>query len=174
MRWRRENRVVEQILPIAGEFLPGDDIRLDRPPGSVGKHDGIADLGTRCIAEVQRGQIELAQRLHQAESGFLVVGQRMRRNHAPITGRQPDFLGLGDQIADGEHQPVFADDHAAAFAQAAERPGGEGVFGDQTSAERRLTARSAGFSFFHSHASISGRENRGNPQQQRPDAGPTI
>ena len=39
---------------------------------------------------------------------------------------QPDRFGLGDQIADGEHQPVV-DQHAVAGALAAERVGGEGV-----------------------------------------------
>ena len=34
---------------------------------------------------------------------------------------QPDLLGLGDQVTDGQHQPVFADDDAAALPEIAER-----------------------------------------------------
>ena len=50
---------------------------------------------------------------------------------------QPDGLGLGDQIADGQHQPV-ADQNAVAGAFDAERLGGEGVgWNDRTQADHR-------------------------------------
>ena len=39
-------------------------------------------------------------------------------------------FGLGDEIADGEHESALADHHAAAFAQRAEARGGEGVVRD--------------------------------------------
>ena len=42
MGGRDEDRLVQQILPIAGEFLLGDDGRLDRPADPVGQHHGIA------------------------------------------------------------------------------------------------------------------------------------
>ena len=60
MRRRDEDRLVEQILPVAGEFLLGDDVCLDGATDAIGKHDGIADLGFGRVAESQRRQIELA------------------------------------------------------------------------------------------------------------------
>jgi len=42
---------------------------------------------------------------------------------------QPDGFGLGDQIADGQHQPV-ADQHAITGALDAKGVGGEGVVRD--------------------------------------------
>ena len=54
----------------------------------------------------------------------------MGGNHAPVARRQPDLLGLGDQIADGQHQPVFADDDAAAFPWLPSVARRKGVLGD--------------------------------------------
>ena len=45
MRGGGENRLVEEIFPIAGEFVLGDDPRFDElAPTAGGDHDGIADL----------------------------------------------------------------------------------------------------------------------------------
>ena len=55
----------------------------------------------------------------------------MAGDDAPVLVGQPDFLGLGDEIADGQHQPVLADDDAAAFAQRAQCRRGEGIVGDR-------------------------------------------
>src|SRR6185312_15253352 len=67
---------------------------------------------------------------HEAEAGLLVVGERMAAHDDTVVPRQPDFLGLCDEVADGEHQAVVADDDAAALAPRAERVGGEGVVRD--------------------------------------------
>ena len=59
-------------------------------------------------------------------------GHRPRRGPAPARpsiGVEPDGFGLGDEIADGQDQPVCADHDAVAGAFGAERPGGEGVLG---------------------------------------------
>jgi hypothetical protein len=112
------------------EFLPGHDVRLDIAAGPVSKHDVVADLGLGRVTELQRRQVEGAQRLHKAESGFLVVGKRVARNHAPVMACQPDLLGLGDQVADSQHQPVFADDDAAALPEIAERARSKGILWD--------------------------------------------
>ena len=77
-------------------------------------------------AERQRRQIELGQRLHQAEAGLLVDAERVARRDAAVAEMQPDGFGLGDQIADGQHQAVV-DQHAVAGALGAKRVGGEGV-----------------------------------------------
>jgi hypothetical protein len=127
---RDEDRVVEQIFPIAGELLLRHDAGLDGPVHAVGEHDGIADPGLCRVAEIQRREPKMAKRLDEPEAGLLVVGERVRRDETPVLAGQPDFLGLGDQIADGEHQAILADDHAAALAAGAEHRGGEGVIGN--------------------------------------------
>lgn len=83
MGWCRENRLVEEIFPIAGEFLPGDDICLDEFSDAIGQHDGIAGLGRRRVAEIHRRRIQGSKRLHQAEAAFLIIGKCMGGNHAP-------------------------------------------------------------------------------------------
>ena len=50
----------------------------------------------------------------------------MAFDHAAVAEMQPDGFGLGDQIADGQHQAVV-DQHAVAAAFGAERGGAEGV-----------------------------------------------
>ena len=52
----------------------------------------------------------------------------MAGNDLAVLAREPDFLGLGDQVADGQHEPVVAYDDAAAFPQRAQWTGREGVF----------------------------------------------
>ena len=92
---------------------------------------GSPSLASAASPEIQRRQIEPAERLHQAEAGLLVIGERMGGNDAPVVARQPDLLGFGDQIADGQHQPVLADDHAAALPLGAQRRRREGVLGNR-------------------------------------------
>ena len=106
-----EDRLVEEIFPIAGEFLLGRDPRRHRalPAAAAGDDHALADPDPRRAAERQRRQVEPAQRLDQAEAGLLVIGQRMARDGAAVIGVDPDRLGLGDEIADGEDQPVVAD-----------------------------------------------------------------
>ena len=50
----------------------------------------------------------------------------MAFHHAAVAEMQPDGFGLGDQIADGQHQSVV-DQHAVAGALGAERVRAEGV-----------------------------------------------
>ena len=68
----------------------------------------------------------LAERLHQPETAFGIEAERVARHHAPVAEMQPDGFGLGDEIADGQHQ-AFVDQHAVAGAFGAERVGAEGV-----------------------------------------------
>ena len=123
-----EDRLVEHVFPIAGEFLLGGDAagQRARAPAGAADHDALADLGAARRADRQRRQIELAERLHQAEAGLLVEAERMALHHAAVAEMQPDGFGFGDQIADGEHQAVV-DQHAVAGALDAQRLGGEGV-----------------------------------------------
>ena len=114
VRMRRvgEDRFIEQIFPIAGELLPGGDLARHRAraPAGAADHDAVADLRRRGGAERNRIDVEPAERLHQAETGGGIEAERMTFHHAAVGKVQPDLLGLGDEIADGEDQPVV--DHA--------------------------------------------------------------
>ena len=82
------------------------------------------------IADRQLGKIEAGEGLDEAEAGRLVVAEHVALDRAAVGEAEPDGLGLGDQVADGEHQPVAADDDAMAGPLGAEDRGGEGVVGD--------------------------------------------
>src|ERR1700722_16319328 len=131
MRGIGEERLVEQILPMAGEFLPGGDVAGDRARASAGAADphAVADLGGRGRAERQRGAIDVAKPLHQSETGHRIKAERMAFDHAAIAEMKPHGFGLGDEIADGEHQSVV-DHDAIARALGAQRVCAEGVRGD--------------------------------------------
>ena len=130
VRRRGEDRLVDEIFPVAGEFLLGDDVGVDMLADTVGERHGVADIGLPGVAELDRRQAERRQRLHQAEAGLLIVGQRMRGNHSAVLVGQPDFLGLGDQIADGEHHAILADEDAIAGPFGAKRLRRKGIGGD--------------------------------------------
>ena len=126
-----EDRVVQHVFPIAGEFLAADHACLHRMMAAAagGEHHLVAHLQAVGITHLERRQVEPAQRLHQAEAALLVVGQRMARHRAAIGGGDPDRLRLGDQVADGGDQAALADHDAAARPLGAERARGEGVGG---------------------------------------------
>ena len=126
-----ENRLVQQVFPIAGEFLLGRDVARDRARAAAdaADHDAVADLRGSGRTERQRIDVDAAERLHQAETGFGIEAQRVTFHHAAIAEMQPDRFGLGDQIADGQHQSVV-DQHAVAGALGAEGFGGERIVRD--------------------------------------------
>ena len=99
-------------------------------PPAAADHDPLADLGRCQIADRQLGKIEAGEGLDEAEAGRLVVAEHVARDRAPVDKTEPDGLGLGDQVADGEHQPVAADDDAMAGPLGAEDRGGKGIVGD--------------------------------------------
>ena len=129
MRRRGEDRLVEHVFPVAGEFLLGDDARGDRalPPAGAADHDALADRRGARLADLERRHVELGQRLHQTEAGLLVVAEHMAGHRAAVVEREPDRLGLGDQIADGQNEAVAANEDAVAGALGAERLRREGV-----------------------------------------------
>ena len=131
MRRRGEDRLVEHVLPVAGEFLLAR--RRAPPPNAAAR---------------RRRRPPRARRPAARPTARSAIGSAGRAAPAPAPGRsrspgrkpstwpghdaavaqgEPDLLGLGDQIADGEHDAVFADQHAVAGALGAERLGGEGV-----------------------------------------------
>ena len=127
-----EDRLVQHVFPVAGEFLLGGDAAGERAraPADGADHHAFADLGGAGGADRQGIEFEPAERLHQAEAGLAVEAERVALHHAAVAEMQPDGFGFGDQIADGEHQPVV-DQHAVAGALDAERVGGEGVGRDE-------------------------------------------
>ncbi|EGE60795.1 hypothetical protein RHECNPAF_1340044 [Rhizobium etli CNPAF512] len=123
-----KDRFIQQIFPVAGEFLSGDDVCLNELADSIGKDDRIAGPGGGRVTEIHGRSVENAERLHQAEAAFLIIGKGMGGNHPAVLGRQPDFLRLGDEITDGQHQAVVANDDAAALPDSAKRLRREGIF----------------------------------------------
>ena len=92
----------------------------------AGNNHLIADFRRLRLPDRQCRQPEPRQRLHQPEPGHLVVGDHVAGNRAPVREMEPDGLGLGNEVADGEHHAV-ANQNAVAGALGAERLGGEGV-----------------------------------------------
>ena len=103
---------------------------------AVAGHDHVlAHAAGTGAAALERAHAQLGERLHQSEAGGLVVGERKATRHRALVGSDPDGAGLGDEIADREHQAVIADDDAVAGALGAEDLRGEGIvgyFGPQT------------------------------------------
>ena len=89
-----EDRLVQHVFPIAGEFLLGGDAAGERAraPAGAADHHPLADLGRLRRADRQRRQVDLAQRLHQAEAGLLVEAERMAFHHVAVAEMQPDGL----------------------------------------------------------------------------------
>ena len=96
MRGRGEDRLVEHVFPVAGEFLAGGDMRRDRvmPAAGAADHDALADCGGARLSERKRRQVETRQRLHQAETGLLIVTERVALHRAAVTECEPDRFRL--------------------------------------------------------------------------------
>ena len=125
MRGRREDRLVEHIFPIAGEFLAGSDARRHRmmPPAGAADHNALANRGGRRLAERQCGEVDAGERLHQAETCLLVITEHVPGHRAAVAEGEPDLLRLGDEIADGQHRAIFADQDTVTGTLGAERFG---------------------------------------------------
>ena len=87
-----EDRLVEDILPVAGEFLLRDDPGRDRAgaPAGARDDDALAKARGLRIAERQRRQVEPAERLHEAEARRLVVAEDVALHGAAVAGHEPD------------------------------------------------------------------------------------
>ena len=94
-------------------------------------HDDALTHGRRgrCAARQHR-RADPPERLHQPETGRDVVRERVPGHYRAIVGRDPDRVGFGDQITDGQDEPIVADDDTAAAALGAEDRRGECVLGD--------------------------------------------
>ena len=131
----REDRLVEEILPVAGELLLADHHRVDRlGPGAGRDRHRIAELRLARAPELERRTIERAKRLHEAEAGLAVDRERVAGGDAAFGVGEPHVLGLHDQIADRQHKTALADDDAAARPLLAQCLGGEGVLRESRTA----------------------------------------
>jgi hypothetical protein len=129
---RGEDRVIEHILPVTGEFLTGNDRRCYRvTPPALGRHDdAVAGADPRFGAKLRRRHRKSPERLDQTESGLLVIGQHMPRDSPANARCEPDRLGLSDQITDRQDQAVLADQDAAAGPLSTQCPGRKSVLRD--------------------------------------------
>ncbi len=125
-----EDRLIEHVFPIASELLLGHDFGQHLVATTVDDRADIAPPGGIRAAEAQGRQVEVTKGLHQPKTGLLVVSDHMRRDYPLIMSGQPDFFGFGDEIADGEDQAIIVDHRTTAFADGAERCGGERRIGD--------------------------------------------
>ena len=122
---------VEQIFPIAGEFVLGDNPRFDElAPSARGNHDRIADVRILRSPQRNRRQSQPVERLRETQAGFLVDRKRMGGNQSSAGGGQPNRLGFSDEVADRQNEAVIVDRDAAAGAFDAENRRREGVLGD--------------------------------------------
>ena len=89
------------------------------------------------------GHVEPPERQDEAEAGREVVRERVAFHDRSVVPREPDRRRLGDQVADGEDEPVLADHDAVARAIGAEDRSGERIVGNlgaerDDAVERRL------------------------------------
>ena len=119
---RREDRLVEHVFPITGELLFGDDAGCNGmlAPAGAGDDDPLAKRGGRRLTDFKRRHVELGERLHQPESGFLVVAEDVTGHRAPVVQREPERVRLSDQVTDGQNEAVAANDDAITGALSAE------------------------------------------------------
>ncbi len=132
MRWRGEQRIVEEIFPVAGVLAARDDLRSEAVLDAAMRDDDdiVVDRGCGRSAALEVRDLEPAQRQDQAKARDLIIGERMPRHDRAVVGRQPHTLRLGYQVADGQNQPVRRDHRAVADALGAEMRGRKGLLGD--------------------------------------------
>ena len=92
MRRRGEDRLVEDVFPVAGEFLLAHDDRRDRPRPAAGAADDDArpDLERARAAERKGRHVDPRQRLDETEAGGLVIAERVARNGPAVAQPEPD------------------------------------------------------------------------------------
>ncbi len=88
VRGRGEDRLVEEVLPVAGKLLARDDARGDRVGDAAAGGGDDAGAGKRGVgvAEGQGRDVDAAERLDQAEAGLLIESDDVAREGC---GRRP-------------------------------------------------------------------------------------
>ena len=127
---RREDRLVEHVLPPAREFLLGDDASLDALLFAAAADDGhgVADAERIGAAELHRRAVQRQGRLDEREAAIEVVADDEARHHG-VARADPEILRLVHDVADRRDQPVGANAHAVTHALGAEQPRAHGVIG---------------------------------------------
>jgi hypothetical protein len=91
------------------------------PGTAVAEHEcGVSDFDVGGKTAVKMRRVELTERLDQPETGRLVVADAVALHHDPAIAGEPDLRGFVDEVADGEHETVFADHCAIPAALGAE------------------------------------------------------
>src|ERR1700751_955499 len=123
MRWGNEDRVLQKIFPVAGKLAPGNDLCIQCVvQAAVTNHrHAVAYCGVGGGAAFHDGRIEATQWQYEPEPRHLVVSQSVPRNDGALVGGQPDRIGFGDQVPDGEHQSIATNYNAMAYSLGAER-----------------------------------------------------
>jgi hypothetical protein len=96
-------------------------------PAAARQDRWIVQFRRTRAAELERRKAETAQSLHETETRFLIIGERMGLRDAPIRAGQPNAFRLGDEIADRQNEPAFANDDAASRPLDAQDRSGESV-----------------------------------------------
>jgi hypothetical protein len=129
MQRRGEQRLVEQVFPVAGELVLRDQPRRQRvmPPAVRDRVDGVAGRQRVRASTRDRRDAEVPERLHEPEARDEVDRDRVRVDGAAVARRQLDVGRLGHEVPDRHREPVLADDDGAAGAIGAEDRRGERV-----------------------------------------------
>ena len=132
VRRRGEERLIEQVFPVAGKLALRNQPGLERVvAAAVSDHEcRIADIEFGRTAALKVGDGELAQGLDQAKAGCVVVGQRMPRHDRAAIGGEPDLRCLVDEVADSEDKTILTDGRAITGPLGTERRGRVGVLGN--------------------------------------------
>ena len=127
--WRGEQRIGQEIFPVAGELPPAGELGLPAAQLAVAAQDeqGLADVDRLGDTEPDRLDVHRERGADQAQAGVVVVADDLGRDPLAIGGVEVDSGGLEDQVADGQDQPASVDDHPAAATLAPQRVGGAGV-----------------------------------------------
>ena len=129
---RGEDRLLQEILPVAREFPLEDDLRRHRlRDAPVSGEHHVVSLGERVGGpEGEAGHRKALERLHQGEPRLLIVGDDVGRDGDIRIVDDPHRLGLGDEIADGEDEPGVVDRDSVSRPLGPENGGGHRILGD--------------------------------------------
>ena len=127
-----EYGVLQQVFPIPGEGTarhhPGRSHRA-RAFVADGK-DHVSFGERRRIAQGHGLDAERPVGAQESEAGVVVIPDNRCRDGVPVRGQDLGRLRLQNQVADGQHQAVGADDDAAALALGAKGARGAGIGAD--------------------------------------------
>ena len=130
MRRRREDGLVDHVLPAARELLLRGDARFDHLRAAATAHHrhGVADSERGRAADLHAAAVQRQRRLHEREAAVEVIADDEPR-HDGGARADPQLLSLVHDVADRRDEPILADPDAVADALGSEQPGAHRVFG---------------------------------------------